>query len=127
MGLNGLVNLTLYLPTVTFRLLITLSLLLRINFLLCQDDKHKAATLPRPYDRRKIEERRQEVKKKAEDKEKDDKPPVRLTKSFIERMAVPKHPSPEKKDGVKEPTPVRVGGLSLVLGKLVFYEGLLEA
>ena len=42
-------------------------------------------------------------------------------------MAVPKHPSPEKKDGVKEPTSVRVGGLSLILGSLVFYEGLSEA
>ena len=71
---------------------------------------HKAATLPRPYERRKIEERRQEVKKKQEEKKDEDtKPPVRLTKSFIERMAAPKHPSPEKKEGVKEPTPVRVG------------------
>ena len=72
--------------------------------------------MPRPYDRRKIEERRQEVKKKLEEKEKEDnKPPVRLTKSFIERMAVPKHPSPEKKDVVKEPTPVRVGCFAFVL------------
>ena len=72
--------------------------------------------MPRPYDRRKIEERRQEVKKKLEEKEKEDnKPPVRLTKSFIERMAVPKHPSPEKKDVVKEPTPVRVGCFAFVV------------
>ena len=71
---------------------------------------HKAATLPRPYERRKIEERRQEVKKKLEDKkDEESKPPVRLTKSFIERMAAPKHPSPEKKETAKEPTPVRVG------------------
>ena len=54
------------------------------------------------------------MKKKVEEKEKEEKPPVRLTKSFIERMAVPKHPSPEKKDVVKEPTPVRVGVQVLV-------------
>ena len=85
-----------------------LAIKIQIDFL--QDDKHKAATLPRPYDRRKIEERRQEVKKKLEEKKEEEaKPPVRLTKSFIERMSVPKHPSPEKKEVIKEPTPVRVG------------------
>lgn len=89
----------------------------------------KAATLPRPYDRRKIEERRQEVKKKQEerkerekererermskseiheDKSDKEKPSPRMSKSFIERMSVPKHPAAEK-EPVKEPTPVKVG------------------
>lgn len=50
------------------------------------------------------------MKKKLEEKKEEEaKPPVRLTKSFIERMAAPKHTSPEKKEAVKEPTPVRVG------------------
>ncbi|XP_052808367.1 MAP7 domain-containing protein 1-like isoform X5 [Mya arenaria] len=92
--------------------------------------ERKAATLPRPYDRKKIEERRQEVKKKQEERKelarekermtksevheesKDmGKPPPRLSRSFIERMAVPKHPShpsPDKKEPVKESTPVKV-------------------
>ena len=89
----------------------------------------KAATLPRPYDRKKIEERRQEVKKKTEErkerereKEKErmtksetqhdtkgiEKPPIRMSRSFVERMSVPKHPSPDKKEPVREPTPVKV-------------------
>jgi len=97
---------------------------------LSQQDK-KAATLPRPYDRKKIEERRQEVKKKQEErkereKEKEKermvkseiqeeskdmgKPPPRLSRSFIERMAAPRHPStPDKKEPEKkEATPVKV-------------------
>ncbi|XP_053396110.1 capping protein inhibiting regulator of actin dynamics-like isoform X13 [Mercenaria mercenaria] len=93
----------------------------------------KAATLPRPYDRKKIEERRQEVKKKTEERkerererererEKErmtkseiqhetkgmEKPPPRMSRSFVERMAAPKHPSPDKKEPVREPTPVKV-------------------
>lgn len=90
--------------------------------------ERKAATLPRPYDRKKIEERRQEVKKKTEErkerereKEKErmvkseiqetkgmEKPPPRMSRSFVERMAAPKHPSPDKKEHVREPTPVKV-------------------
>ena len=92
--------------------------------------ERKAATLPRPYDRKKIEERRQEVKKKQEErkekeleKEKErrtkseiqddsnkDKAPVRLSKSFIERMAAPKHTTTDKehKEPVKESSPVKV-------------------
>ncbi|KAL4233732.1 hypothetical protein ACF0H5_008412 [Mactra antiquata] len=88
--------------------------------------ERKAATLPRPYDRKKIEERRQEVKKKQEERKereererermvksdiqesKDkDKPPPRLSKSFIERMSVPKHPSADKKEPVKDPIQVK--------------------
>ncbi|XP_060584132.1 trichohyalin-like isoform X15 [Ruditapes philippinarum] len=97
------------------------------------DDKsdgkdRKAATLPRPYDRKKIEERRQEVKKKTEErkereKEKErmtkseiqqdskekEKPPPRMSRSFVERMSAPKHPSAEnKKEPVRESTPVKV-------------------
>ncbi|WAR09353.1 hypothetical protein MAR_019311, partial [Mya arenaria] len=96
-------------------------------------DGSKSRGVPRKeedkFDGKKIEERRQEVKKKQEERKelarekermtksevheesKDmGKPPPRLSRSFIERMAVPKHPShpsPDKKEPVKESTPVK--------------------
>ena len=102
---------------------------------LIYEQEKKAATLPRPYDRKKIEERRLEAEKKREERKEREKEREKerhermsksethekekyptnktLSKSFIERMAMPKHTSPDKKEaGEKEAstsTPVKVG------------------
>lgn len=64
--------------------------------------------------KKKQEERKEKEKEKErmtkseiQDEGTKDKPPVRLSKSFIERMSAPKH-SPEEKPAVKEATPVKV-------------------
>ena len=94
----------------------------------------KAATLPRPKDRQKIEERRLEAEKKREERREREKErekeriermsksetlekekqavPKPLSKSFIERLSTPKHTSADKKEtGEKEATPVKVSSV----------------